>query len=258
MSTALVTGATSGIGLSFAHQLAERGHDVVLVARDRARLENVSDELRAKYGVGTEILVADLSDRAETGKVAERLADQARPVDLLVNNAGYALRKRFLDNDIAEEEAVFDVLGRAVLVLSHAAARAMRERGHGAIVNVSSVAGQITSGTYSAIKSFVTVFTEGLSAELAGTGVTATALLPGFTRTEFHQRAKLNMSRLPKFMWLDAERLVADCLDDVAKGRVVSVPGPQYKAIVAGLRFVPRSVVRSRARTVHRPTSRRG
>lgn len=258
MSTALVTGATSGIGLSFAHQLAERGHDVVLVARDRARLENVSDELRAKYDVSTEILVADLSDRAETGKVAERLADQARPVDLLVNNAGYALKKRFLDNDIAEEEAVFDVLGRAVLVLSHAAARAMRERGHGAIVNVSSVAGQITSGTYSAVKSFVTVFTEGLSAELAGTGVTATALLPGFTRTEFHQRARLNMSRLPKFMWLDAERLVADCLDDVAKGRVVSVPGPQYKAIVAALKFVPRSVVRSRARTVHRPRSPRG
>ena len=257
MSTALVTGATSGIGLSFAHQLAERGHDVVLVARDRARLENVSDDLRAKYGVGTEILVADLSDRAETGKVAERLADRARPVDLLVNNAGYALKKRFLDNDIADEEAVFDVLGRAVLVLSHAAARAMRERGHGAIVNVSSVAGQITSGTYSAIKSFVTVFTEGLSAELAGTGVTATALLPGFTRTEFHDRAKLNMSRLPKFMWLDADRLVADCLDDVAKGRVVSVPGPQYKAIVATLRFAPRSLVRSRARTVHRPQARR-
>lgn len=258
MSTALVTGATSGIGLSFAHQLAERGHDVVLVARDRARLENVSDDLRAKYGVGTEILVADLADRAETGKVAERLADQARPVDLLVNNAGYALKKRFLDNDIADEEAVFDVLGRAVLVLSHAAARAMRERGHGAIVNVSSVAGQITSGTYSAIKSFVTVFTEGLSAELAGTGVTATALLPGFTRTEFHDRAKLNMSRLPKFMWLDADRLVADCLDDVARGRVVSVPGAQYKAIVATLRFAPRSLVRSRARTVHRPKAHRG
>jgi short-subunit dehydrogenase len=258
MSTALVTGATSGIGLSFAHQLAERGHDVVLVARDRARLENVSDELRARYAVQTEILVADLTDRADTGKVAERLADGARPVDLLVNNAGYALKKRFLDNDISEEEAVFDVLGRAVLVLSHAAARAMRERGHGAIVNVSSVAGQITSGTYSAVKSFVTVFTEGLSAELAGTGVTATALLPGFTRTEFHQRARLNMSRLPEFMWLDADRLVADCLDDVARGRVVSVPGPQYKAIVAALRFAPRSVVRSRARTVHRPRADRG
>lgn len=253
MSTALVTGATSGIGLSFAHQLAERGHDVVLVARDRARLENVSDEIRAKYDVSTEILVADLSDRADTGKVAERLADQARPVDLLVNNAGYALKKRFLDNDITEEEAVFDVLGRAVLVLSHAAARAMRERGHGAIVNVSSVAGQITSGTYSAVKSFVTVFTEGLASELAGTGVTATALLPGFTRTEFHQRARLNMSSLPRFMWLDPHRLVSDCLDDVSRGRVVSVPGAQYKAIVALLRVLPRSLVRSRARTVHRP-----
>src|SRR6476659_6112412 len=107
MSAALVTGATSGIGLSFAHQLAERGHDVVLVARDRARLENVSDELQAKYGVATEILLADLSD---TGKVAERLADAARPVDLLVNSAGYSLRKRFLDNEVSQEEAVFDVL----------------------------------------------------------------------------------------------------------------------------------------------------
>lgn len=253
MSTALVTGATAGIGLSFAHQLAERGHDVVLVARDRARLENVSDELQASYGVDTEILVADLSDRAETGKVAERLADPARPVDLLVNNAGYSLKKRFLDNDISQEEAVFDVLCRAVLVLSHAAAGAMRQRGHGAIVNVSSVASFITSGTYSAEKSFVTVFTEGLSAELAGSGVTATALCPGFTHTEFHDRAGLNMSSLPGFLWLDAKRLVRDCLDDVAKGKVVSVPGPQYKAIVAALRVLPRSVVRKRARTVHRP-----
>ena len=252
MSTALVTGASAGIGLSFAHQLAERGHDLVLVARDRVRLENLSDELQAKYGVGTEILVADLTDRAETGKVAERLADQARPVDLLVNNAGYALRKRFLDNDISEEEAVFDVLCRAVLVLSHAAAGAMRQRGHGAVVNVSSVASFIASGTYSAEKSFVTVFTEGLAAELAGTGVTATALCPGFTRTEFHDRARINMGGTPKFMWLDADRLVRDALDDVAKGKVISVPGAQYKAIVAALRLAPRSVVRAQARTVHR------
>jgi short-subunit dehydrogenase len=253
MSTALVTGATSGIGLSFAHQLAERGHDVVLVARDRARLENVSDDLRAKYRVSTEILVADLSDRAETGKVAERLADQARPVDLLVNNAGYSLKRRFLDNDIEAEEALFDVLGRAVLVLSHAAANAMRKRGHGAIVNVSSVAGQIASGPYSAVKSFVTVFTEGLATELAGTGVTATALLPGFTHTEFHQRAGVTMTSIPEFMWLDADTLVRDCLDDVAKGRVVSVPGAQYKAIVGALRVLPRGLVRSRARKAHRP-----
>jgi len=255
MSTALVTGATAGIGLSFAHQLAERGHDVVLVARDRSRLENVSDELRARHGVSTEILVADLSDRADTGKVAERLADQAKPVDLLVNNAGSSLRKRFLDNDVSQEEAVFDVLTRAVLVLSHAAANAMRQRGHGAIINVSSVAGFISSGSYSAAKSFVTVFTEGLATELAGTGVTATALCPGFTHTEFHQRAGVNMSRIPDFMWLESDRLVRDCLDDVAKGKVVSVPGAQYKAIVAALRVLPRPLVRARARTVHRPKS---
>lgn len=253
MSTALVTGATAGIGLSFAHQLAERGHDVVLVARDRVRLENVSDELRSTYGVSTEILVADLSDRAETGKVAERLSDQARPVDLLVNNAGYSLKKRFLDNDISEEEAVFDVLARAVLVLSHAGANAMRRRGHGAIINVSSVASFIASGTYSAEKAFVTVFTEGLASELAGSGVTATALCPGFTHTEFHQRAGLSMSRIPGFLWLDSRRLVRDCLDDVSRGKVVSVPGGQYKVIVAALRLIPRQVVRARGRLVHRP-----
>ena len=147
------------------------------------------------------------------------------------------------------------MLCRAVLVLSHAAARAMRERGHGAIVNVSSVAGQITSGTYSADKSFVTVFTEGLASELAGTGVTATALLPGLHAHRVPPAGRLNMSSLPEFMWLDPDRLVSDCLDDVAKGRVVSVPGAQYKAIVALLRVLPRSLVRSRARTVHRPKS---
>jgi uncharacterized protein len=244
MSTALVTGATAGIGLSFTHQLAERGHDVVLVARDRARLENVSDELRAKYGVATEIMVADLSDRADTGKVAERLADPARPVDLLVNNAGYSLRKRFLDNDLSNEEALFDVLCRAVLVLSHAGARAMRERGHGAIVNVSSVAGFITSCTYSAEKSFVTVFTEGLASELDGSGVTATALCPGFTHTEFHERAHADMSHVPQRMWLEASTVVAEGLADAAKGRAISVPSRQYKGLVLGARLAPRPVLR--------------
>ena len=173
--------------------------------------------------------------------MAERLADQARAVDLLVNNAGYALKGSFLRHDVTEEEANLDVLCRAVLVLSHAAGSAMRERGHGAIVNVSSVASFITAGTYSANKSYVTVFTEGLAAELRGSGVTATVLCPGFTHTEFHQRADVDMSSIPDFMWLESDRLVRDCLDDVAKGRVVSVPSPQYKAIVAALRVVPRS-----------------
>ena len=166
---------------------------------------------------------------------------------MLVNNAGYGLKGSFLRNDLADEEQMFDVLTRAVLVLSHAAARAMVARGSGSVVNVSSVAGWMASGTYSAAKSWVTVFTEGLSTELAGTGVTATALCPGFTRTEFQQRAGIGTPG-PDFLWLDATRLVRDCLDDVGRGRVVSVPGAQYKAIAALLHVAPRSLLRRRLR----------
>lgn len=254
MTTALVTGATAGIGREFALQLAARGDDLVLVARDVARLEALASELRTARGVEVEVLSADLTKREDIGRVAARVASTEAPVDVLVNNAGYSLKKSFLDNDVEVEEAVFDVLARTVLVLSHAAGNAMRTRGRGAIINVSSVASLLTSGTYSANKSYVSVFTEGLAAELAGTGVTATALCPGFTHTEFHQRADLDMSKLPNFMWLDAPRLVRDALADVDKGKVVSVPGRQYKAMYTALRVIPRPLVRSRSRRAHRPS----
>lgn len=244
MSTALVTGATAGIGREFAEQLAARGYGLVLVARDTERLESVASELRAARGVDVEVLPADLADREQTQQVADRLADADHPVDLLVNNAGFGLGTGFLDGEIAEEERGLDVMVRAVFVLSHAAGRAMRERGHGAILNVSSVAGTVTMSTYSALKSCVTVFTEVLSNELAGTGVTATALLPGFTRTEFHDRARMTMSALPDALWLDADRLVRDALDDVAAGKVVSVPSLPYKAITLVTKFAPRAPVR--------------
>lgn len=257
MGTALVTGATSGIGREFARQLAERGHDVVLVARDRARLENVSDELQRSYRVHTEILVADLSDRAQVGKVAERLSDEVRPVDLLVNNAGYAVHRTFVQNDVEVEERLFEVLCRAVLVLSHAAARAMAARGRGAIVNVSSVAAFTVMGTYSAAKSWVTVFSEGLATELAGTGVTVTALCPGFTRTEFHDRARLDMSRLPRILWLSTDAVVRDCLDDVARGKVLCVPGLQYRALVGALKVLPRALTRAAAGRVNERRQRK-
>lgn len=252
MSWVLVTGATAGIGAEFARVLAEKGHDVVLVARDRARLENVSDDLRRTYGVATEILVADLTDRAQVGKVAERLSDEAEPVDLLVNNAGFGLSRSFLRNPVEDEEASLDLLCRAVLVLSHAAATAMRARGRGAIVNVSSVAGFAVLGTYSAAKSWVTVFSEALATELAGTGVTVTSVCPGFTRTEFHERAGIDMGGLPAPLWLDAHRLVVDALDDVARGRVVSVPGTAYRALVALMAVTPRALVRRGSRIVQK------
>ncbi len=252
---ALVTGASSGIGREFARQLAQRGHDLVLVARDKGRLNEVAEELKRTYAAESHVLVADLGDRRVLQTVADRLADRARPVDVLVNNAGYALRKRFLRNDIAAEEASLDVLVRAVLVLSHAAGQAMAERGHGTIINVSSVAGFIASGTYSAAKAWVTTFTEGLATELAASGVTATALCPGLTHTEFHQRAEIGKQG-PGFVWLEADRLVADCLADVDKGKVISVPGPQYRAAVALLKVIPRSLVRNQARLVRRRGAR--
>ncbi|MGE9808548.1 SDR family NAD(P)-dependent oxidoreductase [Janibacter sp. G1551] len=243
MTTALITGATAGIGREFADQLAAAGHDLVLVARDTARLELVRSEIEDEHEVDVEVLTADLSDRAQLQRVADRLADDARPVDILVNNAGYGLRKSFLQNEIAVEEQLFDVLCRAVLVLSHAAGRAMKGRGTGSIINVSSVAGFLAAGTYSAEKSFVTVFSEGLASELEPHGVQVTALCPGFTRTEFHERASLRMT-LPDFAWLDKRDLVATCLKDVAAGRTVSVPGLQYKAAATALRLLPRGVVR--------------
>ena len=222
--------------------------------RATSHVDALAEELRAEHGVEVEVLPADLSDRQQTAEVALRLTSSERPVDVLVNNAGYSLKKRFLDNNVVDEEALFDVLARAVLVLSHAAGNAMRTRGRGAIANVSSVASFMASGPYSAEKSFVTVFTEGLAAELEGTGVTATALCPGFTHTEFHERADVDMSRLPTFVWLDAPRLVRDALADVDRGKVVSVPGRRYKVAVAALRLLPRPLV-ALSRSAHRPAT---
>jgi short-subunit dehydrogenase len=248
MSTALVTGATSGIGLAFCRELAERGNDLVIVARRRARLENVSDELRARHSVNVEILAADLSKRAQLRRVADRVADRDRPIDLLVNNAGFGTSRSFLKGELADEEAMFDVLCRAVLVLSHAGALSMKDRGRGAIVNVSSVAGFIPMGTYGAAKGWTLAFTETLAHELAGSGVSATVLCPGFTRTEMHEHGDGEASKLPKVMWLEPDRLVRDCLDDVKAGKVISVPGVQYKLIAGVAEVAPRGLVRALSR----------
>ncbi|NMM22373.1 MAG: SDR family oxidoreductase [Phycicoccus sp.] len=248
MSTALVTGATSGIGLAFARELAERGNDLVIVARRRAKLENVSDELRARHSINVEILAADLSKRAQLRRVADRVADRERPIDLLVNNAGFGTSRSFLKGELADEEAMFDVLCRAVLVLSHAGALSMKDRGRGAIVNVSSVAGFIPMGTYGAAKGWTLAFTETLAHELAGSGVSATVLCPGFTRTEMHVHPDGESTKLPKVMWLEPDRLVRDCLDDVKAGKVISVPGAQYKLIAGVAEVAPRGLVRALSR----------
>lgn len=244
MGTALVTGASSGLGRAFALELARRGHDLVLVARDQTRLAERAAELRTTHGVEVEVLVADLADREQVQLVADRLRSQDAPVDLLVNNAGFGIRTPFTGSDVREEERMLDVLVGAVLVLSHAAANAMRERGHGAIVNVSSVAGFAAMGSYSAAKSWVTVFSESLAQELAGSGVRVQALCPGFTRTEFHRRGGMRMTGMPDLAWLDADDLVATSLRDLRRGVVVSVPSARYKVAAAVLRHAPKALVR--------------
>ncbi len=245
MGTALITGASAGLGLEFAWQLATARHDLVLVARDAARLERLAGQLHAAAGIHAEVLPADLTDRADVVRVAERLRATERPVGLLVNNAGYAVHQRFVGGDLAREEASFDVMVRAVLVLSHAAAEQMTARGRGAILNVASVAALMAGGTYSAHKAWVRSFTEGLAVELTGSGVTATVLCPGYVHTEFHERAELDMSRLPEIAWLHADDVVAAALADVRRGVVISTPSLRYRLASGVARALPRSVVRA-------------
>lgn len=245
ITTALVTGATSGIGREFVNQLGSRGSHLILVARDGDRLEQVAEEVRTAYGVHVDVLPADLADRADLQRVADRLADPEHPIDILVNSAGYGLGRPYLGNEIAEEEQLLDVLCRAVLVLSHAAARAMRTRDHGRIINVSSVAGFLAGSTYSAAKAYVTVLTESLAGSLADTQVKATVVCPGFVHTEFHERAELDRDRLPEFAWLTTRQVVRRALADSDAGRVVSVPSWRYKGVVGLLKVTPRALARS-------------
>ncbi len=245
-STVLVTGATAGIGAAFARKLAAEGCALVLVARDATRLDAVAEELRRQHGARVEVLPADLTDPASSATVEQRLTDAARPVDMLINNAGKGLKGRLWETDVADQERMLALNCTAVLRLTHAALRMMVPRGRGDIIVVSSVAGFVpgTRGAYAATKAWATAFTESLAGQLSGTGVRASVVAPGFVRTEFHQRAGLDMSRLPERAWLDADDVAATALRDHRAGKVVSIPGARYKLIVAASRLAPGGAVR--------------
>jgi short-subunit dehydrogenase len=240
---ALVTGASAGIGEEFARQLAERGNDLVLVARDKARLETLAKSLNDEFGAQCEVLAADLTDAAQLATVEAR----ARSVDTLVNNAGFGTFGRFDELDVDAEVREINLNVVALVRLTHAAAGAMVERGKGGILNVSSLAGNQSgplNATYSATKAFVTSFTEAVHEELKATGVAVTALCPGFTHTEFQERANVPASDVPSFMWQNAPEVAKAGLDGLARNRAVVVPGSLNKILGGASSIAPRGISR--------------
>lgn len=239
---AVVTGPTAGIGRAFAERLAADGYDLLLVSRDAPRLAAVAAELAGRHGGRVDVRAADLSSDAAVEALAADLADRPR-VDLLVNNAGFGTKGPLERTDASAQSRMVHVHCVAPLRLAQAVLPAMVARRSGAIINVASVAAFVPSAgsaTYSASKAFLQLLSEGMAAEVAGAGVRVQALCPGFTRTEFHDRAGLSMGAIPTFAWLTAERVVDASLAALARGGPVTVvPGGTYRTVVALLRLAP-------------------
>lgn len=250
MTTALITGATAGIGAAFARALAAQGYSLVMVARDAERLAALAAELAERHGVSVTPLPADLATDDGCALVEARLAE---PLDLLVNNAGISLNQTFLKSTADDEARLLRLNVHAVMRLTLAVLPGMTERRHGGVINVSSVAGfaaLMPGSTYPASKAWVTNFSESVAHSVRPYGVRVMALCPGYTRTEFHQRAGINMSKTPEWMWLSADDVVRDALRDLGRGKVVSVPDWKYKLAVFGLRHVPRRILQGVSRDV--------
>jgi short-subunit dehydrogenase len=222
--------------------LAHNGYNIVLVARDLPRLQERAKALESTFGIATTVIQADLATDAGCKTIEDFIANNQ--IDVLINNAGFGINKAFTMSQLDAEQQLLDVLVRTPMRLMHVALPGMKERNRGVIINVSSVAGWIAGGTYSASKSYLTVLSESLHTELSSTNVKVSALCPGFTRTEFHQRGRMSMKGLPTFMWLNSNKLVAAAWKDAVAGKAVSVPGWQYQLLTFVMRNAPRPMVR--------------
>ena len=252
---ALVTGASAGIGAAFAERLAQEQYDLIIVARSRERLQALARQLQDRHGVRAEPLSADLTDAAEL-RVIEEVAAGDDGLELVVNNAGFGTFGRFGELDADQEESEIRLNVLALVRLTRAALPGMIARRQGAIINVSSMAGfqpAPYNATYGATKAYVTSFTEALHEELRGTGVRVQALCPGFTRTEFQERAKIDVSSIPSLAWMTPEAVVDASLAALRRGQVICVPGIGNRLLTALVGTIPRGIARRVAGSLAKP-----
>ena len=245
---AVVTGASTGIGAAFARVLAARGYDLVLVSRNEVRLRELGDELERSHSRTSQVLAADLETDGGVARVADRLRDAARPIELLVNNAGFLTTGRFHELPVEREAGEVRLNVLALTVLTHAALGPMVERGHGGVINLSSVGAYQPlplSATYSATKAFVSSFTNAIHEELRGTGVKAMVLAPGFTHTELHERAGVErLTETPGFLWQPADEVAQTAMKAYERGRAVCIPGAVNAMTAAVSGAMPAGVTR--------------
>jgi uncharacterized protein len=244
-ATALITGASSGIGEEFARQLAADGTDLILVARRKDRLDALAVDLADRHHIDVEVLPADLADDSDLRLVERRIEDPKKIVDLVVNNAGRGIERAFHDSDRDDEELCVKLMVVAVLRLSHAALATMIPRGAGGILNVSSIAGDIpnlSAPTYAAAKAYVTSLGQSIHYEAKRYGVHVTTLLPGFVKTEIISEG--THAAVPSFGWIDITALVAEALRDLESNKALSVPSIKYKVVAHLIQTLPRAMVR--------------
>ncbi|QRV02015.1 SDR family NAD(P)-dependent oxidoreductase [Arcanobacterium phocisimile] len=240
---ALITGGTSGMGAAFARALAKKGCDLVLVARNEQRLNDVAAQISSKTGVDVRVIQADLSQREGVERVKAALLDQTDPISIFINNAGSGMYSPMATDDATQLRAGAELMALVPMELGGAAAYAMKERGAGIIVTTASVASLAPMGAYGAVKAFVRVWSESLSIEVGQYGVQVVSFLPGWVRTEFHERSGVSTSSIPSWLWLDSERVIDEALRDIERGKTQTIPSKRFKSLAFFAKHTPRFIV---------------